>query len=123
MKAKLKVASKNQDIYYLSNGYAVSSKCVEVENVAPSEFVKRNEIANDSFSTGGSSFLKYLIQKYKNQNQETSPAIRESPSAKSTNSSPVQEHPTNTTTTMSENPPKKSSNESTKSGRPLFLNS
>lgn len=119
VKSNIKVAKKDQDIYYLSNGYAVSSKCVELENLKPSEFVKKNELSNDSFSNanGSSSFLKYLIQKYKNQNQETSPSIKDSPPVKSTNSSPIQEH-SSITPTISENPPKKSSSsESTKSGK------
>ncbi len=68
--SKVKVAQKDQDIVYLANGYAVSAKCVEIENIKPSEFIRKNE---ESFSTSptsanNSSFLKYLIQKYKSQN-------------------------------------------------------
>jgi len=63
-----------------------------VENIKPSEFIKKNEISPDSSSNNNdNSFLKYLIHKYKNQNQESPGAAKEHSFSKSNTTSPTQE--------------------------------
>ncbi len=76
----IKVARKDQDILYLANGYAVSAKCVQVENIKPSEFINKNEesFLTSPTSANNNSFLKYLIQKYKSQNIDTQNQLNKS---------------------------------------------
>lgn len=90
VKQVYKIAKKDEDMLYLTNGYAVSSKCVEVENIKPSEFVKKTDIYEKNNIENSSSFLKYLIQKYRNQNQDATNK-KESSLPKSPIHSPIQE--------------------------------
>lgn len=120
-KSKLKVAKKDQDILYLVNGYSVSSKCVEVENIQPSEFIKKREQSIEkspgNSPDNSSSFIRYLIQKYKNQNQEMSSSMTTKgkiSQPKSVNTSPVQEA-VQQVVTNTEHSNKKSTHESNKS--------
>ena len=58
-----------------------------MESIKPSEFVKKHEQISDN----SNSFLKFLIQKYKQQKQERLVTSKEH-QPKSSNNSPVQEH-------------------------------
>lgn len=64
-KAEVSAIEEN-NVFYLANGYAISSNFVQVKSNKPSEFVQEYESAD----TDDGSFLKSLILKYKKQKEE-----------------------------------------------------